>query len=139
MKKDKNYWGPVFDEFIDNYPDLAESIVDWYPSAQMEITVKLDDGRKYSYDWMGKTAWPIHEPEDETEEVTEHEWRKIFSKNLTRKLRNFGMTQDELSYITGISQVTISKYINCKATPSTYNVRKIAKALKCSVSELMYE
>lgn len=139
MKKDKNYWEPVFNEFNDKYPALAENIVDWYPSAQMEITVKLRDGRKYAYDWMAKIVWPIHDPEDKMEEMTEDEWRLIFAKNLMRKMRKFGMSQDELSYITGISQVTISKYINCKATPSTYNVRKIANALRCTVGELVYE
>lgn len=139
MKKDKNYWEPVFNEFVDRYPDLAEDIIDWYPSAQLEITVRLKDGRKYAYDWMVKSAWIIHDPEDDTEELSEMEWRSMFSKNLLRKMRNIGMTQDELSYITGISQVTISKYINRKATPSTYNVRKIANALKCSIGELIYE
>lgn len=138
MKKDKNYWGPVFDEFIDRYPELADKLVDWYPSAQMEITVKLDDGRKYAYDWMNKSTYLLYDPE-ETVDMDEIEWRKTFSKNLTRKLRNFGMAQDELSYITGISQVAISKYINCKTTPSTYNLRKIAKALRCSTNELIYE
>lgn len=137
MKKDKNYWEPVFNEFADKYPELVNCIVDWYPSAQMEITVKLYDGRKFSYDWLSKNAISIYDPEED-DDVDEKEWRKIFSNNLTRKMRNFGMTQDELSYITGISQVTISKYINCKATPSTYNVRRISKALRCTVSELMY-
>lgn len=139
MKKDKNYWEPVFDEFVDRYPDLAEDIIDWYPSAQLEITVRLKDGRKYAYDWMVKSLWLIYDPEDDVEELSEMEWRSMFSKNLLRKMRNVGMTQDELSYITGISQVTISKYINCKTTPGTYNVRKIANALKCSIGELIYE
>ena len=137
MKKDKNYWEPVFNEFVDRYPELAEDMVDWYPSAQLEITVKLKDGNKYAYDWLSKNAFLIHDPEGE-EELVEEEWRKIFSKNLIHKLRNIGMSQDMLSYVTGISQVTISKYINGKATPSTYNVRKIAHALKCSINELMY-
>lgn len=139
MKKDKNYWEPVFNEFIDMYPELAEDIIDWYPSAQLEITVKLRDGRKFAYDWMAKAAWSIHDPEDDLEELSEMDWRTIFSKNLLRKMRNIGMSQDDLSCITGISQVAISKYIHCKSTPSTYNVGKIAKALKCSIGELTYD
>lgn len=139
MNKDKNYWEPVFNEFVDRYPDLAENIVDWYPSAQLEITVKLKDGRKYAYDWIVKHVWVIHDPGDDTEELSEMEWRLIFSNNLLRKMRNIGMTQEELSRITEISQVTLSKYINCKTTPGTYNVGKIAKALKCSIGELIYD
>lgn len=139
MNKDKNYWEPVFNEFVDRFPKLASDMVDWYPSAQMEITIKLADGRKYAYDWMVKSTTLIHDPENITEEISEKEWRIIFSNNLIRKMRNFGISQDELSHRTGISQVTISKYINCKATPSTYNIRKIAKALRCSVGELIHE
>lgn len=138
MKKDKNYWEPVFNEFSDKYPELTDHIVDWYPSAQMEITVKLDDGRKYAYDWLPKVATLIYDPKEESDDIDEEEWRLVFSNNLYRKLRNFGMTQDVLSELTGISQVTISKYLNGRATPSMYNVRKIARALRCTISELTY-
>ena len=40
MKKGKDYWGPVFDSFTEEYPKLAEDIVDWYPSGQMEIALR---------------------------------------------------------------------------------------------------
>ena len=47
------------------------------------------------------------------------------------------MNRDLLSYKTGISTVTLSKYMNGKTTPSTYNIQKIAQALRCSVTELI--
>lgn len=138
MKKGKNYWEPVFNEFVDRYPDLSDKIIDWYPSAQLEITIKLNNGQKYAYDWMTKKILTVYDPDD-AEDISEKEWRLIFSSNLLKKMRNVSMKQDDLSYATGISQVTISKYINCKTTPSTYNLKRIAKALKCSVGELMCE
>lgn len=137
MKKGKNYWEPIFEEFIRMYPDLGEQIVDWYPSGQMEITVKIKGGKKYAYDWMHKIMTLLYDPEDEYDE-TEDEWRNTFGRNLDHKLYNVGKSQDLLAFETGISPVTINKYIKGKATPSTYNLRKIAQALQCSVTELIY-
>ena len=137
MRKDKDYWSPVFNEFIMKYPDLAEHIIDWYPSGQMEIAVRLYDGRKYAYNFVIKNIWLIHDPNDETDYLNEEEWRLMFSKNLVRKLKNLGMSHDTLSALTGISQVTISKYVNCKATPSGSSISKLTKALKCTVGELV--
>lgn len=137
MKKDKDYWTPVYDEFVRMNPEIGEQIVDWYPSGQMEITVKIKSGKKYSYDWMQKLTTSLYDPDEEYDE-TEAEWRNRFARNLDHKLYNVGMSQDLLAFETGISPVTISKYIRARATPSTYNLRKIAQALKCSVSELIY-
>lgn len=137
MKKDKDYWTPVYDEFVRMNPEIGEQIVDWYPSGQMEITVKIKSGKKYSYDWMQKLTTSLYDPDKEYDE-TEAEWRNRFARNLDHKLYNVGMSQDLLAFETGISPVTISKYIRARATPSTYNLRKIAQALKCSVSELIY-
>lgn len=137
MKKDKNYWEPVFDEFIRMYPDLGEQTVDWYPSGQMEIVVKIKNGTKYTYDWMHKLVTVIYDPEEDYDE-NENKWRTTFSKNLDHKLHNVSKSQDLLAFETGISPVTINKYIKGRATPSAYNLRKIARALRCSVTELIY-
>lgn len=137
MKKSKDYWSSVFDMFCDDHPVLAGRMVDWYPSAQYEITVKTDDGCKYAYDMFTRTAYKIYDAENSNDNISEKEWRKGFARNLNRKLHNVAMTQDILSEKTGISQATISKYSNGGATPSAHNVEKIARALKCSTAELM--
>ena len=134
MNREENYWRPVFNMFKEDYPKLAEEWVDWYPSGQMEITVRMPDGKKYVYDMFTRTAYTIRNEMDDN--ISEKEWRKYFSRNLNHKLRNISMTQDALSELTGISTITISKYSNGKATPSGYNLRKIVKALNCSVREL---
>lgn len=137
MERMNNIWEPVFREIEWHWPDLYNDIVDWYPSAQMEITFKTSNGNKYAYDWIGHTLMFICSVEDDNyKNLEEDTWRLNFSKSLVSKMRKLGVSQDTLSERTGISRITISKYINCKATPSTYNVYKITKALKCSVSEL---
>ena len=135
MKKDKNYWEPIYDDFVQRYPELVEQMIDWYPSGQLEIAIRLKTGQKYIYDWLENLLVKIYDPDDMTKE-TEEEWEIKFSNNLKRKLRNVGMTQDLLAFETGISVVTINKYTNGKSIPNAYNLRKIANALKCSLYEL---
>jgi transcriptional regulator with XRE-family HTH domain len=49
-----------------------------------------------------------------------------------------GISQCELSERTGITQPSISDYMNGKKLPSFYTVDKIAKALGCSVDAFRY-
>lgn len=133
-KKMNKIWDSVFDDFEIHYPEIADRVVDWYPSSQMEITIKVEDGTKYRYDFFDKSMYRIFTNQDNCDD--EVGWRNKFARELNRKIRNFGYTQEKLSDVTGISRVTISKYSNGTATPSSYNLIKIAKALECSVSEL---
>lgn len=137
MKKGKDYWGPVFDSFIEEYPKLAEDIVDWYPSGQMEIALKTGGGKRYIYDFMSRSIYLIF---DETEgiELSEEDFNQRFSERLYYKLMRVGMTQYELSRKTGISSIMISRYCTGKSIPTVYNLLKIMKALRCSINELIY-
>lgn len=70
--------------------------------------------------------------------MSEEEYRIEFSMRLKKIMYRKGWTQDDLSEATGITQAMISRYISRKATPSFYNVDKIAKALGCSTDEFRY-
>lgn len=138
MKKGQNYWEPVFELFCEDYPELANRVIDWYPSGQMEITVKITDGdnkERYTYDMMSRAAYKIHKHYEDID-ISEEEWKSEFARNLCRKMRNMCVTQEMLSERTGLSQVIISKYTNGKSIPSAYNIRKLAHALECSFAEL---
>lgn len=138
MNDGKKYWKPVYEAFCQDYPNLAAEMLDWYPSAQLEITVKIEGGKKYAYDFLNRQAYLIHDPGNKDSiDISEEEWRKIFARNLNRKMRNVAMTQDRLADTIGVTQVTISKYTNGLATPNSRNLIKMARALKCSIHELV--
>lgn len=130
-------WNSVIEDFERNYPDLADEVVDWYPVAQMEIAVKLRNGTRLIYELIGNTTRSYYEPEKHTS-VDETIWRNEFASKLTKKMRYMGINRERLSMETGISTVTLSKYMNGKATPSGYNLDRLSKALKCSIHELTY-
>lgn len=132
-----NMWAVVFDSLENNYPDIIDEIVDWYPSGYQEITIKDRNGIKKTYNWITGKLRVIYDPSNDCS-LSEEEWRKVFSSRLYNRLITLGMSQETLSEITGISRVTLSKYFNGKATPSFYNADKIARALKSSLTELTY-
>lgn len=135
LEKINKIWEPIIEDFVSENVYMAEQLVDWYPSGQMEIIIRLKDGCKYRYDWLEKTITLISSPIDD-ELMDEESWRSKFGHRLYLKMRKFGISQEDLADATSISVVTISRYINGKATPSTYNMEKIARALRCSISEL---
>lgn len=69
--------------------------------------------------------------------MTEQEWMKRFASNLLLTLDEYGMTQRELSDASGISEGTISKYVNAIQMPSLIALINISYVFGCSVEELI--
>ena len=65
------------------------------------------------------------------------EWCDIFSDNLRELMSEHGYNQAQLSEETGITQSTISGYLNKKIIPSATAVVNIAYVLDCAVEELI--
>lgn len=137
MDKFYEIWEPVLKSFKNHFPDLYDEMVDWYPYGHLEIAIKLRNGKRIFYDMMDDLIGPINEFDDNVEEdIDEIAWRNNFSSRLINKMRKVGIGQEILSDRSGISRVTLSKYMNGKASPSGYNLERLARALRCSISEL---
>ena len=138
MEKYYKMWEPVLNSFKMIYPELYDQMIDWYPSAHLQIAVKLTDGKYITYDLIDDLIGTTYDPHASNDDLNEELWRNNFAKRLANRMRTSGMTQGRLSDITGISMVTLSKYMNGRAIPSGYNLDRIARALKCSIAELTY-
>lgn len=140
MKKGIDYWETMFEYYASIYPQYAERTINWFPSGQMEITVRLDDRTFWVFDMIGPTLKPLGNrdlnPEAE-DDISEEEYRIRLSKNLRIKMHHTAVSQDVLARRSGISTVMINRYVNAKATPSMYNLERIARALQCSPTELL--
>lgn len=68
--------------------------------------------------------------------MNEHEWRKKFSTRLTSFIELIGINQKDISLKTGISETSISRYVNGEQTPSLYHAMKIAKAIDIPLDTL---
>jgi DNA-binding XRE family transcriptional regulator len=100
-----------------------------------DVLVALDDGTKVLYDDFDKTyrrlAFDICNPSEESYGIE-------FGKRLSNLMYRKGITQYELARLAGISQASISGYINGKRIPSSYIRNKIISAVRCSEDEIRY-
>ena len=129
-----SYYDEVFESFAKYFPTLAEHAIRWVPSGRYEITVTLSDGYRCIYNDMLHTMRRPISTNDGS--LSKEKWNDYFAMTLRVKLAEYGLTQKDLSSRTGLSHITIHNYLSGKSTPDVYNLRKIAEALDCSISEL---
>lgn len=71
--------------------------------------------------------------------MTELEWMKIFAGNLQSLMDEERMSQNELSRRTGISQATISRYLNAQCMPSVNALVSIAHVFRgVTINDILY-
>lgn len=69
--------------------------------------------------------------------MSELEWLEIFGDNLVDMLEDAKMTQRELADAAGLSEGTISHYINKTRLPGLKAIINIAYAMDVSIDELI--
>lgn len=148
MKDYYEIWIPVVDSFLEHYEAACieykkeiHKMVDWHPSGYLEITVKMSNGEILVYEFIGNRIYPIRDGRvNSTMEMRrstdESEWQNNLARNLRIRMDRKGINSEQLSNMTGISKVSLSKYLNSRAIPNSYNLEQIAYALECSISEL---
>ena len=117
------------------FPSISENMTSYEYDGGYGITILSDDGRKLYYDDLNNSIRYLPSNKDA---LTEDEYRIEFGYRLRNMMGIKGINQLELSNRTGISQPQLSNYMSGKNTPSNYIVRKIARALNCSIDELSY-
>lgn len=129
----------IFEDFKSMCPHYVSNVVKYYVFDNMELMIELDDGTKFLYDYMDKSIVFFHYSNQVKEnERSEAQWRMEFARRLRRKMRYRCMNQTMLSELTNLSMSSISNYVNGQSLPSIYIAQKIAKALNCSVSDLVH-
>lgn len=122
----------IFDKFKLYFPIMAEHVSSWEPNGTNTITLYMDDNTKMEYDYWLNAVRTVLEYDG-----SEDTWKREFSARLVSRMAALGFDQSLLSERSGVSQVSISKYIHKQAIPSSYITGKLAKALGCSVSYLL--
>lgn len=120
---------------LDN-PSIGRKIVRYYKSGPIWLIIELNDGRKILYDYL--FDMPRYLPEN-SYDMTEEEFNIEFGLRLKSLMLNRRITQNQLAHMLGISQGLVSQYINGRRKADFYTIREIAKILRCSVKDLIYE
>lgn len=128
----------ILEDFKIYHPYLADGIKDWSPRGEHGIRVTMKNGTKYDYHSMGKTIRDVKDrPMHYDDEYDETEWRLIFADRLVEKMYAKGITQQTLAEYTGLSKGAINNYVKKMSTPSGYALTKLARALDCTIMELI--
>ena len=130
MRKDT--YDTIYQNFKTYYPFLDEEVSSWSPNGINSIIAELLDGTVIEYNDALRSFRTVRKFDG-----TEESWRREFASKLIKMMANKGCDQTYLSEISGVSQVSISNYLNKKAIPNCYTASKLAKALGCTVSELI--
>ena len=69
--------------------------------------------------------------------MTLDKWQLIFSNRILTRLKELNMTQAKLAELTGVHVASISNYVCGKRIPKADVLINLAKALRCSVSDLI--
>lgn len=129
----------MYNRFLEKHKRIGYSVIDWYYIGNSTLVLHTKHGDTYTYDDKKRKVVRVMKEEDKVLGVmTEEDWRKEFALVLRDKMRKKGMKGYMLADKTGLSRITISKYVNATRTPSSYNLVLIADALGCLVSELTY-
>ena len=71
--------------------------------------------------------------------ISEYEWMEIFSNNLKALMDESGITQAELAKESGLTEASISRYLNKKRMPSVSALSNIAHVFPCAdITDLLY-
>ena len=124
------------DEYLyENYklyfPSFAKGCISWKQTDLFELEIHNKDGSIDIYNDMNHSLGP------KIDTSTDAGWRKEFARRLRKKIAMKGITQDNLSKLTGIGQPLLSLYTQGKSLPSAQKVSTIAKAIGCSVNDLL--
>lgn len=69
--------------------------------------------------------------------MQESTWLEIFGDNLADMLEEHNISQRDLAKAIGVSEATLSKYINKQQMPGVKAIVNIAYALDCDFDELL--
>lgn len=118
------------------YPFIYERAESFELESFHELLIFDKDGGRYRYDDVYDT-FRYFKPGYKSSDRDDERVLRVFAFRLQRQMTLRGMTQSDLSDITGISQPTISNYLNRRQSPDIVKLNKIALALNCSVDELL--
>lgn len=117
------------------YPFLLDDAIMTADIGHDELLIETRDGDRYIYDDLDKTFRKVSK---DSNDVTEEEFRREFGYRLQTIMFRRGLTQDELSERSGVSRASISSYMRGKSSPTFYTLRKLARAMGCSIEDFSY-
>jgi DNA-binding Xre family transcriptional regulator len=131
-----NKYDRMLNSFEHYYSYLYEQMIDWWPSGQHCLTVKLEDGTLIEFDSFSNAIRRIQPENYETDVET---LRKSIGHNIKKIVQTRNMSQGDIAKRCGITEAMLSRYIHGTSLPSLDKVNALAAALGCRVIDIIGE
>ena len=131
MNKYLYQYARMCDPFI-----IPEEVEDYIEINEWDLIIKFKDGRQFIYDRFTNTHKNLYY--NSINELTDKQEKKEFAHRLRSLMGRRCVNQDKLAELVGTTQPMISKYVRGDAIPNAIMLRKIAKALNCSMDDFFY-
>ena len=126
-----SYHKKIFESYLEESPTSVDRIDRWEKYGSNSVKIFYKDGTKAVYHKMMRTLRGIRKNNGSASD-----WQRDFRDELVERMYDCGYTQQTLSEKIGISQQTMSKYLNKESIPSGYVLSKMADALHCSMDDI---
>ena len=112
--------GYLYENYKLYFPLIAKRSVSWKQTDLFELEINNEDGSIDIYNDMD------HSLGRKIDTRTDAGWKKEFARRLRKKIAMRGITQTNISELTGISQPLLSLYTQGKSLPSALKVSALA-------------
>ena len=121
----------LYENFKLYFPSIEKGCISWEQTDLFELEIHNKDGSIDIYNDMNHSLGP------KIDTSTDTGWRKEFERRLRKKMAMKGITQDNLSKLTGIGQPLLSLYTQGNSRPDAQKGSDIAKDNGCAVNNLI--
>lgn len=118
--------------FLMYYPIDNVEVIEQVYIGDMETIFTLSDGSKVLYDESCDGFMQIKR----LGYITDEMWLDEFTRKLRKKITLSRIPQKEIAESTGVSENSMSRYLNGKTIPNALVLRRLADCLRCSIEEL---
>lgn len=120
------------------HPDTND-VAHYYINRDRDLVIIHKDGRVVLSDPSDTDEWTMDLGYEFGEDMDEERWLFLFRVRLKRKMfRQFYMDQNRFANELGVSQGTVSNYLNGRSKPSAYILMRMAKVFDCPIEDFLY-
>ena len=132
------HYSEIFNDFKLHHPYMVNDVDSFRPRGEMGIRITMQNGTRYDYDIVTRGVRMVKTfVANDIRDITDEYCRSALAYNLSERMAIKGYSQHTLAEDTGLSKGSIYNYLNQKATATSTALRRMARALDCTVDELL--
>lgn len=123
----------LYEQYLSRFHDGVK-VKTYEAISSHELLVEYVNGNKFIYD--SYDGWSSRYIPYDNDSLNEEDSKKEFRRILEYNMWAFGINENELSELLGVSRQMVSRYMTGKSLPSYTILKKMSEVFKCTVNDL---